>query len=276
MHWGLTAFERKRIERIALDHPYFDMHAPLLTKKELRTILAQDPRKTGSQVVAEVKKELGIAYAPATQKKRTLAEALRDASFVPSFRRTIVLGIFCLLLVLFMTFTVPGKTFAEEVYSLIVNYINHSLRAYSDSFSSSQYDYDFLSIPENLSSPKALSDEINNPIAITDDELLSFRYAPEDSHSLMIRSKYQDKHGKIYVLQQEIYSDKTLWGYGADMGGNSSKLQSGIGIALYEGLSEDGTNILAGFTDHVVIQLSSKQFTMSELVQVARKMVYAS
>ena len=68
MHWGLRAFERKRIERIALDHPYFDMHAPLLTKKELRTILAQGPHKTGPQVIAEIKKELGLVYAPLTQK----------------------------------------------------------------------------------------------------------------------------------------------------------------------------------------------------------------
>lgn len=130
MHWGLRAFERKRIERIALDHPYFDMHAPLLTKKELRTILAQGPRKTGPQVIAEVKNELGTAHAPATQKKRTLAEALRDASFVPSFRRAVVLGLLSLLLILFMTLTVPGRAFAEELYSLIVEFINGSLNAY--------------------------------------------------------------------------------------------------------------------------------------------------
>ena len=36
MNWGLASFERKRIERIATEHPFFDMHAPLLNKMELR------------------------------------------------------------------------------------------------------------------------------------------------------------------------------------------------------------------------------------------------
>ena len=212
MHWGLTAFERKRIERIASDHPYFDMHAPLLTKKELRTILIQGPRKTGSQVVAEVKKELGIAHAPVAQEKRSFADALHDFSFVPSFRRTFVLSVFCLLLVLFMTLTVPGKALAEEVYSIIVNYVNSTLKARSTLSSTSQSNWDFLSLSDGIDSPTVLAKELNCSIAITTDKLVNFRYTPIDANSLIIRTKYQDKDGKTYVLEQELYQDGFLWG----------------------------------------------------------------
>ena len=276
MHWGLTAFERKRIERIALDHPYFDMHAPLLTKKELRTILAQDPRKTGSQVVAEVKKELGIAYAPATQKKRTLAEALRDASFVPSFRRTVVLAVLSLLLVLFMTLTVPGKALAEEVYSIIVNYINSTLKARSTSSSTSQSNWDFLSLSDEIDSPAALAKELNCPIVITPDKLVNFRYTPIDANSLIIRTKYQDKDGKTYVLEQELYRDGFLWGYSSDYSDSPIQVQSSIDITMYGGISEDETNKLSGFTSTYWIRLASKQLSLSELTQIAERLHFVS
>lgn len=276
MHWGLRAFERKRIERIALDHPYFDMHAPLLTKKELRTILAQGPCKTGPQVVAEVKKELGIAYAPATQKKRTFTEALRDASFVPSFRRTVVLAVLSLLLVLFMTLTVPGKALAEEVYSIIVNYINSTLKARSTSSSTSQSNWDFLSLSDEIDSPAALAKELNCPIVITPDKLVNFRYTPIDANSLIIRTKYQDKDGKTYVLEQELYRDGFLWGYGSDYSDSPIQVQSSIDITMYGGISEDETNKLSGFTSTYWIRLASKQLSLSELTQIAERLHFVS
>ena len=276
MHWGLTAFERKRIERIASDHPYFDMHAPLLTKKELRTILAQDPRKTGSQVVAEVKKELSIAYAPVTQEKRSFTDALRDASFVPSFRRTFVLSVFCLLLVLFMTLTVPGRAFAEEVYSIIVNYVNNALMARSTLSSTSQSSWDYLSLSDEIDSPTALAKELNCPIVITTDKLVNFRYTPIDANSLIIQTKYQDKNGKTYVLEQELYRDGFLWGYGSDYSDSPIQVQSSIDITMYGGISEDETNKLSGFTSTYWIRLASKQLSLSELTQIAERLHFVS
>lgn len=276
MHWGLTTFERKRIERIALDHPFFDMHAPLLTKKELHPILAQGPHKTGPQVIAEVKKELNMKYVPVIEKKRTLIEALRDASFVPSFRRTVVLGVLCLMMVLFMTLTVPGRAIAEEVYSIIVNYINGYLQANSSSPVSSAPDWDFLSLAADLNSPSALAKELDCSIVVTDDELTSFRYVPIDSHSLLIRSKYHNNEGKSYVIEQKLYSEDILWGYGADMYTDAPQVQAGIDIKMYGGSSVDGAISLVGFTSNSTIQILSKQLTASELIPIAKKLYYVS
>lgn len=169
MHWGLTRFERKRIERIALDHPFFDMHPQLFTRKELRAVLAQSPRKSGPQVIAEVRKELGMIYAPDCQNQRTFAEALRDATFVPSFRRTVVFSILSLLLVLFLTMTVPGRTFAEEVYSIIIEYVNGSLNAHNNLPSENRVQPDFTTISEGLNTPQELSMYVDYPIYMTSD-----------------------------------------------------------------------------------------------------------
>lgn len=274
MNWGLASFERKRIERIATEHPFFDMHAPLLNKMELRAALAQGPKKTGPQVIAEVREELGISQSPNLYEKRSFVEALRDASFVPSFRRTFVLCVLSLLILLFMTLTAPGRAFAEEVYSLFVKYIIGSLRVYTSSLPHSQHEYIFSSMPDDLSSPKALFDEIGYPIAITDDTLLYFHYSPLNDHSLVIRSKYLDNHGNTYMLQQGINNDNAFWGYGADMNGDPVQIQSDINMEMYGGVLEDGTNTLAGFSTYVMLQLSSKQLTIADLIQIAHKMYY--
>ena len=274
MHWGLTAFERKRIERIASDHPYFDMHAPLLTKKELRTILIQGPRKTGSQVVAEVREELGICHCPNLQERRSFTEALRDAFFVPSFRRTVVLAALSLLLVLFMTLTVPGRAFAEELYSIIIDFANGSLNILNANPSEPQHDWNFSSIPNDMDSPEAFAAGLDYSIVFTNDELLSFRYAPIDNNSLLIRSKYQDERGRTYIIEQELYRDEAVWGFGAKNYHDTTEVQASIGITMYGGISDDGTNILTGVIPQSTIQLSSKQMALAELIQITQKLQY--
>lgn len=276
MHWGLTTFERKRIERIALDHPFFDTHDSLLTKKELRAILAQGPSKTGPQVIAAVKTKLGIEYSPATQKKRTLTEALRDASFVPSFRRAVALGILCVLLSLFMTFTAPGRAFAEELYSIIIDFVDGVFRARNEPQSQSHEYSDLSSIPDNIDSPQALFIALQCPIVETSDELTSFHVISIDGNSLIIRSKYRNLDGRAYVIEQSLYSNETLWGYGVDMNSYSTQVQSSIGLKFYGGSSDDGTNSFIGFTNYSSIQIFSKQLAISELAMITKKLYYTS
>lgn len=269
MHWGLTAFERKRIERIALDHPYFDMHAQLLTKKELRTILAQDPYKTGPQVVAEVKKELGIAYAPITQKKRTFAEALRDASFVPSFRRTVVLGVLSLLLVLFMTLTVPGRTFAEEVYSIIIEFVNGSLKSYHFASPESEASfYEVPAIPEDVQSPQELSTLIGLPVYYTDDSLVSFYYNSNSSRITM-KTQYAAENGNLYMVYQRIYASNINYGTDTEIDDSFEQFADDSGVTMYAGIASDGINIIIWYPDQSIVRITSDTIPISELKSIA-------
>lgn len=274
MNWGLTRFERKRIERIALDHPYFDMHAPLLTKKELRTILAQGPHKTGPQVIAEVKKELGIEYVSATQQKRSFIDALRDASFVPSFRRVIILSTLSILMALFMTFTVPGRAFAEEVYTIIIRVINNSIKAqhYSSSDIEPEVSWDFLSLPSDIGSPQLLSDRIKRSLVVSSDKQVSFKYTPIDDDYLIIRTGYEDETGKTYVISQEIISPDNAWGYEIEYQEDAIVIPTGIKIQMYGSITNDDTKVLVGFVDQSIIRVSSIEHTLSELAEIATQL----
>lgn len=274
MHWGLTEFERKRIERIALDHPYFDMHAPLLTKKEIRAILAQDPRKTGPQVIAEVKKELGFNDASVTQQKRTFMDALRDASFVPSFRRTVVLGALCLSLVLFMTLTIPGRAFAEEVYTIVIQFINNSLKAQHPSSSQSEQHWEFLALSNDIDSPTLLAETIKQPIIISPNKRIAFRYTAINDDYLIIRTEYQDENGKPFTVSQEIINPDSAWGYGIDYSTEPIVIPSGINIPMYVGITNDNTIVLVGFTEQSIFRVSSIYHTSAELAQMAYQLSY--
>ena len=271
MHWGLRAFERKRIERIALDHPYFDMHAPLLTKKELRTILAQGPRKTGPQVIAEVKNELGTAHAPATQKKRTLAEALRDASFVPSFRRAVVLGLLSLLLILFMTLTVPGRAFAEELYSLIVEFINGSLNAYSinPTPENDESSASLSLLPNDLQIPSELSGLIDHPVYISDDTVVSFFYNPHNSSGIVIKTIYETNDGVRYTIYQKIYNPNAHFVSDTEIDSSLMEFDSNLGFTMYAGTSDDGISLAVGFQEQCVIRVTSESLSVPEIIDVA-------
>ena len=275
MHWGLTAFERKRIERIALDHPYFDMHAQLLTKEELRTILAQDPRKTGPQVISEVKKELGMDCSPDEQEKRTFAEALHDASFVPSFRRMIVLGVLSLLLVLFMTLTIPGRAFAEEVYSIIIDLIDGTLGARNISF----YDnddkiIDFSSLTLDYTTPKELSNHLDHPIIAANDELVQFEYDIITSEFMTTTTQYKLEEDTYYEITQDFYGPSTSWGAGNNAQINSVIVETTFGVQVFINQSSDGTLYAIGFGDNYSFRITcSDSISFESLTDIIEKLI---
>lgn len=255
-----------------MDHPYFDMHAPLLTKKELRTILAQGPRKTGSQVVAEVKKELGLVYVPLTQKKRTFAEALRDASFVPSFRRTVILSIFCLLLALFMTFTVPGRAFAEEIYSIIIELVDGVFGVSNVAPTTNESKPDMSSIPDGIETPQELSIEIGFPLLIADDSISSFTYEVLENKLLTVKTIYDTPDGKRYSIIQRINGSSTLWASGNDMNNCVFVASTEYGLDLYVMTTNDGSAIIKGYAESYTITITSYTIDASELLSYAQKM----
>lgn len=270
MHWGLTRFERKRIERIVLDHPFFDMHAPLLTKKELRAILSQKPQKTGPQVVAEVKKELGLDAAPVAEQQRTLMDALRDVSFVPSFRRTIVLGVFSLLLVLFMALTVPGRAMAEELYSIVVDFADGMFGAYNSVPLQGHLTSDYTSLPKGIQTIEELAAYLDCPLYSTHDELMQFDYDIVASDTLEIILQYQNKDGNSYTMYQKIYGENTSWGVSAEAEWGPVPIDSPLDIQMYLNHANDGTVYAIGFSEKYTIYIFSQDLSPDALTTVLK------
>ena len=65
----MTRLEWRYLQRIALDHPYFDTHELPLTEQEAKAIVEANVTMTGREFVDSVYEKLGIVR-PKEEKKR--------------------------------------------------------------------------------------------------------------------------------------------------------------------------------------------------------------
>lgn len=274
MGWGLTVFERKRLAAIALDHPYFDARGPLLSKGEVAAIVKQGAKKTGYQVIAETMAELGLPYAPAGPERRTFGQALRDVSFVPSFRRTVAVALFCLLLALFMTLTVPGRALAESVYTVYVYFRDRSLQLWSEAPSEAADALDFSRVPEAADSPRELATVSRFPVLLTEDQVVSFQYH-KMSEVLYVATLYRTSAGREYSVVQDFYGPNTVWSSSV-VAEEVFEVESRIGydgsITIYAGTASDGTVFLKGYSDLFTLYMASMEMTLPELESIMDRM----
>ena len=57
----LTWIEKKQIEKMAFDHPYFDIPGTVLSKKEAKAIIhSAEMRKSGTEIVTEACDRAGV------------------------------------------------------------------------------------------------------------------------------------------------------------------------------------------------------------------------
>ena len=268
MHWRLTVFEKKRIEAIALDHPYFDGRRPLLTKKEMAAIVKQGASKTGCQVIAEAMAELGLPYTPAESRKRTFREALGDLSFAPGFRRGVALLVLAAILLVFLTATAPGHALAESVYTVYVTFKNKSMNFWNASQEPIPEPKEWHQVPEGFETPYELAALIQMPILVSEDEAISFQYSQMVLERLVVQTRYRTGEGQTYDILQNIYGPKAHWDPGVDARGGveiASEIRYEGDLTLFAGVSEDGAVFLTGYGDDFDLTVTSTDMTLSEL-----------
>ena len=56
----MTKEEWKRLQAIALDHPFYDVYDPPLTDEEAKAIAAQNIKMTGKEFVDSIYAKLGM------------------------------------------------------------------------------------------------------------------------------------------------------------------------------------------------------------------------
>ncbi len=268
MHWRLTVFEKKRIEAIALDHPYFDARRPLLTKKEMAAIVKQGASKTGCQVIAEAMAELGLPYTPAEPRKRTFREALGDLSFAPGFRRGVALLVLAAVLLVFLTATAPGHALAESVYTVYVTFKNKSLNFWNASQEPIPEPKEWYMVSEGLETPYELASITGLPVLVSEDEAVSFQYSQTVLERLVVQSRYRTGEGQTYDILQNIYGPEAHWDPGVDARGGveiESEIRYEGDLTLFAGVSEDGAVFLTGYGDDFDLTVTSTDMTLSEL-----------
>lgn len=137
----MTRLEWRYLQKIALDHPYYDTHGLPLTEQEAKAIVEANNKLTGREFVDSVYAKLGIPR-PAEQKKRfAWLRSIGELFAVPPIRRIAIAVLIVILMAVFFAATPAGRAIAENVIRyiatlfddgrLVVNRTDNEAMAYS-------------------------------------------------------------------------------------------------------------------------------------------------
>ena len=116
----LTWIEKKQIEKMAFDHPFFDIPGTVLSKKEAKAIIrSAEARKSGAEIVAEACDKAGVSRPDSVDNHYSVFDNLKEVFAVPAIRRIGIIAIALILLVVFFAATPIGRAIAESVIRYI-------------------------------------------------------------------------------------------------------------------------------------------------------------
>ena len=115
----MTRLEWRYLQRIALDHPYFDTHKLPLTEKEAKAIVETNNRMTGKEFVDSIYAKLGMTRPQEEKKRFAWLHNIGELFTVPPIRRIAIAVLVVVLMTVFFTATPTGRAIAESVIQYI-------------------------------------------------------------------------------------------------------------------------------------------------------------
>ena len=111
----MTRLEWRYLQRIALDHPYFDTHKLPLTEKEAKAIVEANITMTGREFVDSIYAKLGMTRSEEEKKRFAWLHNIEELFTVPPIRKIAIAVLVVVLMTVFFTATPTGRAIAESV-----------------------------------------------------------------------------------------------------------------------------------------------------------------
>ena len=111
----MTRLEWRYLQKIALNHPYYDTHKLPLTEAEANEIVEKNEVQSGREFVDSVYAKLGMTRPREEKKRFTLPGKIGELLTVPPIRRIAIAVLAAVLLIVFFAATPPGRAIAESV-----------------------------------------------------------------------------------------------------------------------------------------------------------------
>lgn len=115
----MTRLEWRYLQRIALDHPYFDTHKLPLTEKEAKAIVEANNTMTGREFVDSIYAKLGMTRPQEEKKRLSWLRSLGELFTVPPIRKIAIAVLVVVLMTVFFAATPAGRSIAESVIEYI-------------------------------------------------------------------------------------------------------------------------------------------------------------
>lgn len=115
----MTRLEWTYLQRIALDHPYFDTHKLPLTEKEAKAIVEANNTMTGREFVDSIYAKLGMTRSEEEKKRFAWLRSIGELFSVPPIRKIAIAVLVVVLMTVFFAATPTGRAIAESVIQYI-------------------------------------------------------------------------------------------------------------------------------------------------------------
>lgn len=120
----MTRLEWRYLQRIALDHPYYDTHKPPLSDAEARAIMEANNTMTGREFVDSIYAKLGMNRPVREKKHFAWLSNIGELLTVPPIRKIAIAILVVVLMTVFFSATPTGRAIAESVIQYITTLFN--------------------------------------------------------------------------------------------------------------------------------------------------------
>lgn len=127
----MTRLEWRYLQRIALDHPYFDTHKLPLTEQEAKAIVEANIKMTGKEFVDSIYAKLGMTRPQEEKKRFTWLRNIGELFTVPPIRKIAIAVLVVVLMTVFFAATPTGRAIAESVIHYIATLFDDGSLAFS-------------------------------------------------------------------------------------------------------------------------------------------------
>ena len=274
----MTRLEWRYLQRIALDHPYYDTHKLPLTEKEAKAIVEANNRMTGKEFVDSIYAKLGMTRPEEKKDRFAWLHNIGELFTVPPIRKIAIAVLVVVMMTVFFAATPTGRAIAESVIQyiatlfddgrLIVNQSDNETQLFfvedSDkSVISEQDERDDLMAYVFLESFDEFVESTGKTPVILSLPILELYYVhyPEIDY-LELHSRYETANGEIIAFQ--------IW----DVDDSFSTTLIGISTldadeSIYYSIEEDGTIVVIKVLDESVLYLESKgTYSVDELAKL--------
>ena len=115
----MTRLEWRYLQRIALDHPYYDTHKPPLSDAEARAIMEVNNTMTGREFVDSIYAKLGMTRPVKDKKRLAWLRDIGEQLTIPPIRKIAIAILVVLLMTVFFAATPTGRAIAESAIQYI-------------------------------------------------------------------------------------------------------------------------------------------------------------
>ncbi len=111
----MTRLEWRYLQKVALDHPYFDTHKLPLTEKEARAIVEENIQMTGKEFVDSIYANLGMTRPKEKKECFAWLRSISEMVTIPPIRKIAIAVLVVVLMTVFFTATPTGRAIAESM-----------------------------------------------------------------------------------------------------------------------------------------------------------------